>query len=267
MTVDRTDAVPLYHQIFLTLRDEILRGERPLGSLMPTEYELIDAFSVSRITARRALDELAASGYVKRRRRVGTEVVYRSPAGPIDADINQAVEALIAFGHDTEVRVIEHVTEPVEASIAARLQLEPGDEVVRSVRMRLQNGAPLGLVVSYLPAALASIATEDSLTSVPMLELLRDAGAQIGGASQTIEAMLASVEFADTLQIDARAPLLRIERLVEDVAGKPILLTVAHYRADRYRVTLNLHQTNGSGATFDHSTTQSSSKASTLSSE
>ena len=60
--VDRMQAAPLYHQIFLQLREEITSGERPLGSRMPTEQELVEQFSVSRITARRALDELAEQG-------------------------------------------------------------------------------------------------------------------------------------------------------------------------------------------------------------
>ena len=50
---------PLYHQMFSLLRDRILSGEIPRGSRIPTEFELATAFGVSRITARRALDEAA----------------------------------------------------------------------------------------------------------------------------------------------------------------------------------------------------------------
>jgi GntR family transcriptional regulator len=65
-SVDRRTAVPLYHQIFVQLRDEIVSGSRALGSLVPTEQELSENFGVSRITARRALDELALQHFVAR---------------------------------------------------------------------------------------------------------------------------------------------------------------------------------------------------------
>ena len=58
-SVDRLQATPLYHQIFMQLREEITSGSRAFGSRMPTEEELSENFGVSRITARRALAELA----------------------------------------------------------------------------------------------------------------------------------------------------------------------------------------------------------------
>ena len=57
--IDRSAAVPLYHQIFLQLRDEILSGQRAYGVPIGTEKEISQTYSVSRITARRALAELA----------------------------------------------------------------------------------------------------------------------------------------------------------------------------------------------------------------
>ncbi|MGH8137117.1 MAG: hypothetical protein ACREVV_02815 [Steroidobacteraceae bacterium] len=53
-SLDRSAAIPLYHQIFLQVRDEILSGQRPFGSPVATEMELSHIYSVSRITARRA---------------------------------------------------------------------------------------------------------------------------------------------------------------------------------------------------------------------
>lgn len=244
MAIDRLDAIPLYHQIFLALRDEIVSGQRPFGSAVPTEHELGERFAVSRITARRALDELALGGFVERRRRTGTRVVYRSPTKPIEANIDQAVESLIAFGRDTGVRVVEIVSEPASAVIADRLGLMMGEGVVRAVRVRSLGDAPLGEITSYVPERLERLATRENLTAKPMLALLGEAGVTIGGAQQTIEAVVAEPRLAAALAIEARSPVLRIERLVKDNAGRPVLLTIAQYRADRYRISLDLHDSN-----------------------
>lgn len=241
MASERKGGIPLYHQIYLVLRDEILSGKRPYDSPVPTEFEVGEQFGVSRITARRALDELALEGLVERRRRTGTRVIYRSPANPIEADIDQAVESLIAFGRNTSVQVLEITREKADPQIAARLHLEDGAGVIRAVRLRLFDDAPLGEITSWLPERFARLADRRTLTHTPMLELLRGAGVKIGGAQQTIEARVADPSLAERLAIEPLAPVLRVERRVEDHANQPVLLTVANYRADRYRISLDLH--------------------------
>lgn len=239
--LDRRQATPLYHQIFLALRDEIVGGTRTFGSSVPTERELADGHGISRITARRALDELAQAGFVERKRRIGTRVVYRSPVRPIDAGINQAVEALIAFGRDTQVRMLDLAEEAADATVAAALGLEPGAAVVRAVRLRSLDDEPLGRVTSWMPREHAPQMPLDELATTPMLELLRRAGLTIGTARQTIGGGAADPALAALLGVEPRAPLLWIERLVRDAAGRPTLFTRAEYRADRYRITLELN--------------------------
>ncbi|WP_404480565.1 GntR family transcriptional regulator [Novosphingobium sp. BL-52-GroH] len=238
----RGAAIPLYHQIYLTLRDEITRGDRPFGTAVPTEMELADDYRVSRITARRALDELATGGFVERRRRLGTRVIFRAGTKPIEANIDQAVESLIAFGQNTAVKVLEVTTEPAVGAIAEKLGLVDGEPAIRAVRLRSNRNGPLGLIVSHMRAGLGVSVTPQRLTEQPILSLLRDAGVKIGGAVQTIEAMVADPEMAGQLQCESRAAVLHVERLVENSSGVTVLVTNAYYRADRYRITLDMHE-------------------------
>ena len=238
---ERRDAIPLYHQIFLTLRDEIMSGARAYGAVVPTEHELGETYGVSRITARRALDELAQHKLVERRRRLGTRVIFQSPTKPIEANIEQAVESLLAFGRDTRVTVVEIVEEAADRAVADALQLEVGTRIVRAVRIRELDGEPLGQVVSFVPAELKHLVTRRNLTRTPMLALLRNDGHPIAGGRQTISALVADPSLAAVLGIDVRSPVLRIDRMISDSKGMPLLLTIAHYRADRYRISLDLH--------------------------
>ena len=242
--VDRAQPVPLYHQMFLMLRDEILTGARPYASLLPTEQQLCDDHSVSRVTVRRALEELAQHGLVERRRRTGTRVIHRASTRPIEANIDQAVESLLAFGRDTKVAVLDFNTIPASAEVALRLKIVAGDMVLRAVRIRQLDEQPLGEVVSYVPASFAAALDECALASTPMLALLRSAGHVLGGGEQTISAAVAGGYLANVLGIDDRMPILRIERTVADADGTPLLFTVASYRADRYRIAIDL-QTSG----------------------
>jgi GntR family transcriptional regulator len=245
--IDRDAAVPLYHQIYLQLRDEILSGERPYGSALPTEQELSEMFDVSRITARRVLTELAQQNFVERKRRLGTRVIFESPAKPMEANIDQAVDSLLAFGRRTAVTVIEVAKELPTPTVASALRIDSTDEVVRAVRVRKMGDTPLGYIVSYVPAALVDVVTAKALARAPILKVLEEGGYRAAQAEQTISAMQADATISQALDIEARAALLRISRTVYDRNHVPFLLTFAHYRADKFTIRLDL-QHPGTGA-------------------
>lgn len=235
------NAVPLYHQLFLSLRMEILAGQRPAGSFLPGEIELAQQFGVSRVTARRALNELAREGLVDRKRRSGTQVTPRTITAPIEASIEQAVEALLSFGRNSTARVLSLGCEPAGAEAATLFGLNPGETIVRARRIRLLEGSPLGVVTSEVPLAVAGDAlTRARLESEPILAVLSTQGWHAANATQSVSAHAADAATAAQLAIDVGAPLLRIERVVSDGHGKPFLHTVATYRADRYRLRIDL---------------------------
>lgn len=240
--VDRAAAMPLYHQIYLQLRDEIVSGQRAYGSLLPTEQELAGLFAVSRITARRVLDDLARQHYVVRRQRIGTTVTFQAVARPIEANIDQALDSLLALGDNTAVTILDVATEVAPPNVADILGLEPGEQIVRAVRVRSLDGLPLGYVLSYVPARFADVVNEHALATTPMLRLLEQAGHKPETADQTIGAMLADSAMARALDVEPPAALLRITRTTYDCSGTPILLTYAHYRSDRFQVRLDLSQ-------------------------
>ena len=75
--------VPLYHQLYSVLKAAILDGTIPYDAQMPTEQQLTGAFEVSRITAKRAMDELAAEDLVSRFRGKGSHVTYQYTPRPV----------------------------------------------------------------------------------------------------------------------------------------------------------------------------------------
>ena len=240
VAIDRMQAVPLYHQIFLQLREEITSGERAFGSRLPTEQELSAQFAVSRITARRALDELAENHLVERKRRVGTHVIYRSPARPLQGNIEKALESLLNFGRATQVKLLEVDKVPARPPIDEALHLAEGATVLRVVRVRWLDGQPLAHFVSYIPEDVGAKMTRAKLKSTPMLTLIEEAGVQIGSATQTISATLADAGLSTSLHVDIGSPILRVSRTVLDVNGRPVQHILGQFRPDRYQIRLDL---------------------------
>lgn len=235
--------MPLYYQIYLQLRDEILTGQRQYGSAMPTELELSDLFGVSRITARRVLNELADQRYVERKRRLGTRVIFKSPAKPISANIDQAMDSLMALGTGTTVNVIEVVRKKPIPAVATALRLQEGEDVIKAARVRYLDGVPIGYVSSFVPVEMESIITSGNLARAPILRLLDDAGYKVAHADQIIDAMQADTNLVQLLEIQPLSAILRISRTSYDENDRPFLLTFAHYRSDKFHIRLDLHGT------------------------
>ena len=72
--LDKESAVPLYEQLKLSLSKKIEEHVLQEGERLPSEAELCAEFDVSRITVRRAVDELVEEGVLERRQGKGTFV-------------------------------------------------------------------------------------------------------------------------------------------------------------------------------------------------
>jgi len=236
---------PLYHQIFLILRNQIVEGRLLPGTLVSGEEELARQYGVSRITARRALAELAAEGLVTRGRGRGTHVARRSEPAPIRAGVEGLIENLIAMGLKTQVTVIEFGYEPASPEVAAALRVPAGSEVQRAVRVRSLDIGPFSYLTTYVPPVIGRKFSGHDLAQEPLLSLLERSGVVIGSADQTMSATLADTRAGPLLEVAVGAPLLRMTRIVQDVEEHPVEYLVGLYRPDRYQFRMSLDRVRG----------------------
>lgn len=74
------DPLPLYYQVYASLRDRIDAGEFPPGSALPPERKLVNDYGVSRITVVKAMDTLERDGLIERQQGRGTFVTETETA-------------------------------------------------------------------------------------------------------------------------------------------------------------------------------------------
>lgn len=245
--------VPLYHRLYVIMRDRIASGAHPVGSVLPSEAEITSAFSVSRITAKRALDELAVEGLVERVRGRGTTVTQRAgalfSAKPITASIDGLRENLTAIGRETSVEVIEFGYGPPPDFVGEQLGLAPHALAQRAVRVRSLDGEPLSQSTTYVPESIGRAYSAKELATTALIDLLEATGIVVGAAEQSITATLADALTASRLKVSAGAPLLHVKRCVKATDGRPVQYIEILYRPDRfqYRMSLTREQTAGHG--------------------
>lgn len=233
---------PLYYQLYTMLKNAILNGTLEFGDQMPTELQLAEAFGVSRITAKRAMDELAAESLVERRRGKGTHVIYEYQQQPVKAPLVgmlQEIESM-ARHSDVEVRTCEMLQPPAE--IREELGLATGETALLLERTRSRDGAPFGYYVSWT-AGLKRKASAKQFATTPRLEVFRKQGLEITHVTQTLSAEAATRESARELATTAGAPLLSLtRRSYTKVNGKEQLVDFMHvlYHPDRFKYQMDL---------------------------
>jgi GntR family transcriptional regulator len=249
--VNSNQVVPLYHQIYLILRERILGGEYNTQPL-PGELVLAEQFKVSRVTIRRALYDLVGEGLVARGRGKGT---FAKPRANVEGQQQRSVSAmhLQASGDDSQLQLISSKRILSPPDIAHLLHL-PADSVVEMlVRVRELNAEPIAYLTSYIPQDLSGRICRRRLREFPILVLLEEAGVKVAKAKQTLSARLAEAPVAHALRVPVGAPLLAISRVAFDDQDRPVQVLRGLYRPDRYdyRIELSRQQHKGQ-STWHH---------------
>ena len=236
----RSIASPRYHQVYVTMRTWVRDGTYKPGDRIPAEPQLCTMFDVSRITVRKAIDNLCREGWLVRQQGRGTFVQLSASRAAAAADLDHARSQVVGLAAATEVAALQVAEVAPDDETRAALALGEEDLVQRAAHVRTVRGAPLGLITTFVPVDVARRVDAADMARQPMFELLRKAGIQLARADQYIGATLAGVEAARALEVEVGAPLLRLTRTVFDVAGRPVERLVALYRADAYQYHMHL---------------------------
>jgi len=231
---------PRYYQVYVTLRQWVRDGTYRAGQQIPTEAALCRSFEVSRITIRKAIDDLVREGWLVRQQGRGTFVDIAAARANVSVDVSQVLSHVAEFGQQTAVRSLRVALVDPDEETRAALELDAEARVQKAEHVRLLNGAPLGHVTTFVPLDVAERIDPARLRTEPMLRLLESAGVRVGTAEQFIGATLAEPDVAKALKVPVGSPLVRITRVVSDMHRRPVERVIALYRADRYHYRMQL---------------------------
>lgn len=219
-----------YQEIESWLRERVLAGRE--GDPLPAEAELATRFNVSRMTARQAVQNLAAEGLVRRRRGSGTYIAPRP--------LHRHSGPLMSFTADMRRRGMASSSKLISAELrnptaieAEALRIDPNSHVVSIVRLRLADASPMAIEYVTLTADCAPVLAAD-LEQGSLHDALNALGRQPTIALSWISARAATAFEAKLLELRPRSPLLIERRIISDQNDTPLEHTETAYLAERY---------------------------------
>jgi GntR family transcriptional regulator len=208
----------LKHQsIAAAVRERIAAGEFVAGRHLPSETELAGAYAASRMTIRKALDQLRSEGLVDSRQGFGWFVA----AEPLRQSLGRlaTIEAQLAeSGRRSERRVLDFGF--VAAPPRAVAVLGAG-RVLAVRRVNVVDGTPWARVTVWCPEALASHLSLADVERTTFHDLL---DVELAGATQTISADAVGPADAEVLGVPVGSPALVCERVTRSADGDAVLV-------------------------------------------
>ncbi len=227
--LDPSDSLPLYQQLQRAVRDAIERKVLQPDDALPSERQLAEDLSVSRITVRRAFEGLTQEGWLVRKQGSGNFVGTR---------VEKNFAKLTSFSEDMRARGsaphsvwLNRSQGIVTSDEALKLALSPGTLVFRFHRLRYADDAPMAIEIATVDAScLPSLEAVDA----SLYSALETQGNRPIRALQRLRALLLNVDQARLLNAREGDAGLLVERLGYLRDGRAIELSQSYYRGDMY---------------------------------
>lgn len=243
------EARPLYMRVQQSLRDTIRAGTLPPGSPLPSEKELEDEHGVSRITIRRALEELEREGLIERGRGRQARVAPLLTAA-VNTRIEEELASILQIGRGMEAEVLSYGWRMPTAVVAEALEAPADEPVLQVERIRRRRDKVILHTLAHVPAAIGAMLPRDALAKSTMLDLLSARGIQPGSVEQEMRAAPSDPTVAALLGLEPGAPVFVMDRLVRDGSGRPIQRMIATFRWDSFRYRISSTKL-GNGRTLE----------------
>ena len=212
-------ASPLYAQLMERIRMDILQGVYPVGDRIPPEHELEERYAVSRVTVRRALQELTASGLLERKQGKGTFVAQ--PRKEIaERGVQGFHDACRESGMIPSVGQVWVRTLPASPEDRENLSLAPEASIIEIRRVLKADGTPVVLESNHFSMAYAWL--ESGGLRGSLYRLLQEYGIRAEKSKYDLSLKDADRAEAELLQVEEGTALLLEKQVVYDQKGRPL---------------------------------------------
>jgi len=232
--LEKDSPISLYNQLINILVDDIKNNLKP-NSKMLSEREICMKYEISRTTVRQALQELENIGYIYKVSGKGTFVSNIENIKKNLIDSYSFTEQMRAIGKKPKTEVLSFEIVESYREIAEQMNIFPGDEVYYLKRLRLADGVPMMIEISYLPVKLFRSLEKELIATKPLYDIFKeDYNEDISFADEEFFAGLVNPKLAKTLNVQTNSPCLNLKRTTFNKKNQVLELTFSTARSDQF---------------------------------
>jgi len=228
--------LPRYQQVKALILQRIQSGQLRTNDRVPSEQELVAHFGISRMTANRALRELANDGYLVRQPGVGTFVADLHAQSQI-MEVRNIASEIRQRGHFHSASVVTLEVLAAPMHIARQLSLCLGQNVFHSIILHCENDQPIQVEDRYVYPQAAPEYLQQDFTRITPNEYLCEI-APLQTVEHAIRAVMPDAPRRKLLNMSAGEPGLLIRRRTWS-AGRPVSIADLCHPGFRYELTAN----------------------------
>ncbi|WP_317914701.1 GntR family transcriptional regulator [Carnobacterium maltaromaticum] len=236
-------AAPLYNQISDDLRFKILAGQWDTGEKIPPELELCELYHVSRITVRKAIDELVREGYLYRERAKGTFVL--SLDGTTEKQHYTMVQSFTKEMQELgkTATTLSATVELIRATpkLAKQLNISTNSKVLQLRRVRGTDGQAFAYFITSIPYV-ADFSLDSQEYYGSFYDYLASFGIVINEFKEYVEAVVATDELQSILQVSEHTPLLKRVRMTFQTEKNFHEFSECYYIGNKYRYYVDINK-------------------------
>ena len=225
---------PRYQQLKDMIIGRISNGELRPNDRVPSENELVESMSVSRMTANRALRELTSEGYVERVTGRGTFVAdFRVRSHVLE--VHNIADEIAHRGHAHSCEVVRQSRQHARGEVARALHVKQGTEVFHLQLVHYENGLPIQVEDRHIVADFAPDCLQQDFRDVTPSAYLSGIS-PLAEAEQAVRASRPNSAIRQRLEMDDDEPALVIIRRTWS-HGRPVTFARLHHPGSRYELT------------------------------
>jgi len=227
-------AKPMYQQLKDLIIGRISSGDLRPADRVPSENELVETMSVSRMTANRALRELTDEGYVERVAGRGTFVCdFRARSHVLE--VHNIADEIKWRGHSHTCEVVRQSRQHARGEVARALHIEQGVDVFHLLLVHFENGTPVQIEDRHIVADFAPDCLQQDFCHVTPSAYLTSIS-PLQEAEQAVRASLTNAAVRQRLQMAEDEPSLVVIRRTWS-HGRPVTFARLHHPGSRYELT------------------------------
>lgn len=233
--MNKNSATPLYQQLVDAIKEQVASGELKEGDKIMPEKELSEAYDVSRITVRKALELLSDEGVIIKKQGIGTFVATKK--------LNRVMETIMSFtevcemnGSKASAELLSLEWKKASISIAKHLGVREGEKVLCIRRIRSCDDRKVMLEENYFSKKYGYLISEDMTGS--LYKILRSRGTVPVHALKTVAICFPMRKEQEALEVSEGQPLLLHGDTVMDADRNVIHYTKLVINPELYTLTI-----------------------------